>query len=172
MTIIVGSFFDISVSLSVARCPFAFLLGKADIQINTTRSVPLLRCCGIKVSSPKGVDSVDDESAKGDAAGLAARINHSSNLREITPCNRSPGFVISAQSAIKRPRCIVVSFGSLAETTANRMFRLIGAKRPFSFLLARMFFGMEHRTFPASLPSSRYYLYFRSRILASKRELR
>lgn len=97
-----------------SRCPFAFLPGKADIRINKRPD----RCRGIKVSSPEGVDSVDDESAEGDArrgdtAGLAARINHSFNLREITCnrslCNRSPRFVISARSAVKRPRCIVVS---------------------------------------------------------------
>jgi len=41
--------------------------------------------------------------------GLAARINHSSNLREIAPRNRLPGFVISAWSVVKRLRCIVLS---------------------------------------------------------------
>lgn len=84
---------------------------------------------------------------------MAARINHSSNLREITPCNRSAGFVISARSAVKRPRCIVSPLPGLAETTGNRMFRLIGAKRLSGFFARpALSFGTAHR--PRSCPAS------------------
>lgn len=101
-------------SLSLSHT-LSFSPRKPDVRINN-RSEPLLCRCGIKVSSREGlagggVDSGDEStekrSGRRNTAGLAARINHSSNLREITPCNRSAGFVISARSAVKRPPRVV-----------------------------------------------------------------
>lgn len=100
------------------------------------------------------MDSVDDESAEGDAAGLAARINHSSNLREITPCNRSPEFVISAQSVIKRPRCSFVGGNdgksNVSINWCQTTFRL--------FTRPDVLRNGTSDAFPASLPSNRYHL--------------
>lgn len=97
-------------SRDTSRCSFAFLLGKTNVRINKRPDCSSVGV-GLKYLLRRGEFRRRRirRGRRDDAAGLAARINHSSNLREITPCNRSPGFVISARSAIKRPRCIVVS---------------------------------------------------------------
>jgi len=57
-------FTSLFLSADVVQCCFVFFLGKADVRINKSSS-QLLRYRGIKVSSPEGMDSVD-ESAEGD----------------------------------------------------------------------------------------------------------
>ena len=42
--------------------------------------------------------------------GLSARINHSSNLREITPCNHSARFVISGPRRVKYGHAVAPEF--------------------------------------------------------------
>lgn len=62
---------------------------------------------GLKYPLPEGWIPPRTNPQRATQRGLAARINHSFNLREITPCNRSPRFVISARSAVKRPRVVL-----------------------------------------------------------------